>query len=79
MLEVPFDATLTAFFNEYSYTLAQGRNIVNVILVDFRGVDTFGEIGVVMIAGLAILALLRIAPRRSLSKIGTAPGAVDQE
>ena len=67
VLEVPFDRTLTEFFNLYSYSLAQGRNIVNVILVDFRGVDTFGEIGVVMVAGLAILALLRIVPKRSLS------------
>jgi len=70
VLETPFDRTLTEFFNLYSYSIAQGRNIVNVILVDFRGVDTFGEIGVVMVAGLAILALLRIVPKRSL---GSAP------
>jgi multicomponent Na+:H+ antiporter subunit A len=70
ILQTPFDRTLTEFFNLYSYSLAQGRNIVNVILVDFRGVDTFGEIGVVMVAGLAILALLRIVPKRSL---GSAP------
>lgn len=67
VLEVPFDNSLAVFFNEYSYTLAQGRNIVNVILVDFRGVDTFGEIGVVMLAGLAILALLRVVPKRSIA------------
>ena len=36
------------------------RNIVNVIIVDFRGLDTLGEIAVVMIAGLAILALIRM-------------------
>jgi multicomponent Na+:H+ antiporter subunit A len=70
ILQTPFDRTLTEFFNLYSYSIAQGRNIVNVILVDFRGVDTFGEIGVVMVAGLAILALLRIVPKRSL---GSAP------
>ncbi|WP_306118155.1 MULTISPECIES: putative monovalent cation/H+ antiporter subunit A [unclassified Roseitalea] len=64
VLETEFDRTLTDFFNQYSYTIAQGRNVVNVILVDFRGVDTFGEIGVVMIAGLAILALLRVVSRR---------------
>ena len=34
--------------------------MVNVIIVDFRGVDTLGEIGVVMITGLSILALIRI-------------------
>jgi multicomponent Na+:H+ antiporter subunit A len=62
--QAPFDDTLTQFFNTYSYTIAHGRNIVNVILVDFRGVDTFGEIAVVMVAGLAILALIRVRAAR---------------
>ena len=41
---------------------------MNVIIVDFRGIDTLGEIAVVMIAGLAILALIRLraAPRSRL-------------
>ncbi|MCQ0989578.1 putative monovalent cation/H+ antiporter subunit A [Jiella marina] len=56
----PFDPVLSDFFERYSYAIAHGRNIVNVILVDFRGVDTMGEIAVVMITGLAILALIRI-------------------
>ena len=43
-----------------SRALAHGRNIVNVIIVDFRGLDTLGEIAVVMTAGLAILALIRV-------------------
>lgn len=55
-----FDDTLSRFFSDHSYVIAHGRNIVNVILVDFRGLDTLGEIAVVMIAGLAILALIRI-------------------
>lgn len=63
VLQTQFDPTLTNFFNQYSYTIAQGKNIVNVILVDFRGVDTFGEIAVVMVSGLAILALIRVVPR----------------
>ncbi len=33
---------------------------MNVIIVDFRGLDTLGEIAVVMVAGLAILALIRM-------------------
>jgi multicomponent Na+:H+ antiporter subunit A len=57
---VPFDARLSEFFAQYSLPVAHGRNIVNVIIVDFRGLDTLGEIAVVMIAGLAILALLRV-------------------
>ena len=63
--QVPFNDTLTEFFNTYSYVIAHGRNVVNVILVDFRGLDTLGEISVVMIAGLAILALIRIRVPRA--------------
>jgi multicomponent K+:H+ antiporter subunit A len=40
-----------------------GTNVVNVILVDFRGFDTFGEIIVLGIAALAIFALLDTALR----------------
>lgn len=58
------DMRLTEFFNEFSRPVAHGANIVNVILVDFRGTDTLGEIAVVTIAGLAILALLRVRTRR---------------
>lgn len=59
----PFDGRLSEFFAEYSFAIAHGRNIVNVIIVDYRGLDTLGEIGVVMIAGLAILALVRLKPK----------------
>ena len=63
--QLPFDTSLTDFFNANSRVIAHGRNIVNVIIVDFRGLDTLGEIAVVMITGLAILALIRIRkPRR---------------
>ena len=55
-----FDDRLADFFNAYSKVIAHGTNVVNVIIVDYRGVDTLGEIGVVMITGLAILALIRI-------------------
>ncbi len=68
--QVPFDSTLSDFFGTYSYVIAHGRNIVNVIIVDFRGLDTLGEIAVVMITGLAILALVRIRIPRS-------PGATE--
>ena len=40
-----------------------GDNVVNVILVDFRGYDTFGEITVLGIAGLAIFALVEVLLR----------------
>ncbi|UNK56394.1 monovalent cation/H+ antiporter subunit A [Pseudoxanthomonas daejeonensis] len=49
---------------------AYGRNVVNVILVDFRGFDTFGEITVFGIAALIVHALLRrarLAPEKVMS------------
>jgi multicomponent Na+:H+ antiporter subunit A len=54
------DRFVTDFFEANSYIAAHGRNIVNVILVDFRSLDTLGEITVVAIAGLAGYALIRI-------------------
>lgn len=50
---------ISRFFVEHAYKDAGGRNIVNVILVDFRAFDTFGEITVLGIVGLTIFALLR--------------------
>src|SRR5690606_41006927 len=43
---------------ENAYFGGGGTNVVNVILVDFRGFDTYGEIIVLGIAGLAIFALV---------------------
>jgi multicomponent Na+:H+ antiporter subunit A len=61
--QLPFDDALSAFFSAHSRAIAHGRNIVNVIIVDFRGLDTLGEITVVMVAGLAILTLIRMKSR----------------
>ncbi len=63
ILQVPFDSSLSDFFAANSRAIAHGRNIVNVIIVDFRGLDTLGEISVVMVTGLAVLALIRIRTR----------------
>ena len=46
-------------FVEWSYTIAKGKNVVNVILVDFRALDTLGEITVLAIAALGVIALLK--------------------
>ena len=45
---------------------AGGKNVVNVILVDFRGWDTMGEITVLGIAALGVTNLVRMARRRKL-------------
>ena len=42
-----------------------GRNVVNVILVDFRALDTLGEITVVAMAALGVFALIRLRTRRT--------------
>lgn len=62
---VPLDSPLERFFAEKSYVEAQGRNIVNVILVDFRGFDTLGEITVLSVAALGVIALMRLRPRNN--------------
>nr|WP_175582290.1 monovalent cation/H+ antiporter subunit A [Phaeobacter sp. HF9A] len=49
--------SISGFFVENSYKGGGGTNMVNVILVDFRGFDTFGEITVLGIAALVIYAL----------------------
>ena len=59
VLNGTLDTRLSDFFTATSVPIAHGHNIVNVILVDYRGFDTLGEIAVVMGAGMAVLALLR--------------------
>ena len=59
VLGTTLDPRLGDFFNANSGPVAHGHNVVNVILVDFRGLDTLGEISVVMTAGIGILALIR--------------------
>ncbi len=51
--------TLSWFYLQESVPGGGGSNVVNVILVDFRGFDTFGEITVLAIASIVVYALLR--------------------
>jgi len=61
----PFDSFLTDFYNIQSLAVAHGRNVVNIILVDFRAFDTLGEIAVLTFALWAALPLLnKIRERR---------------
>ena len=50
--------SISWFFIQQSLPLGGGSNIVNVILVDFRGFDTFGEITVLGIAAIGALCLM---------------------
>ena len=56
---VSLEPDLAHYFAQVSAPLAHGRNVVNVILVDFRSIDTMGEITVVAVAGVGVYALLR--------------------
>ncbi|MFX0541954.1 monovalent cation/H+ antiporter subunit A [Roseovarius sp. S4756] len=57
LLRDPVAASISEFHLANSYKGGGGTNVVNVILVDFRGFDTFGEIIVLGIAALVIYAL----------------------
>ncbi|KKO49563.1 monovalent cation/H+ antiporter subunit A [Arsukibacterium sp. MJ3] len=57
----PF-TTISDYFMANAKTGGGGSNVVNVILVDFRGFDTFGEIAVLGIASLGIFKLLTRIP-----------------
>lgn len=57
VLTRPYES-IASFFLENSVSGGGGTNVVNVILVDFRGFDTFGEISVLAIAGVGIYGLL---------------------
>jgi multicomponent K+:H+ antiporter subunit A len=52
-------APISDFFIANSKPGGGGTNVVNVILVDFRGFDTLGEIVVLALAGLGIFAMLK--------------------
>jgi multicomponent Na+:H+ antiporter subunit A len=59
-IEMPFHPTISDYFLANAVDGAHGRNIVNVILVDFRAVDTLGEITVLALAGIGGYALLKL-------------------
>jgi multicomponent Na+:H+ antiporter subunit A len=58
-----YHPSLSDFFGQYSYLKAYGKNVVNVILVDFRALDTLGEITVLSAAALGVYALLKLKSR----------------
>lgn len=68
------DTRLSDFFTATSVPIAHGHNIVNVILVDYRGFDTLGEISVLMAAGISIMVLLR-SRRRPVPAAASVPPA----
>jgi multicomponent Na+:H+ antiporter subunit A len=56
----PFFPSLRDYYIANAHELAGARNIVNVIIVDFRGYDTMGEITVLSIAAIALFCLHKL-------------------
>ncbi|MFG6168628.1 hydrogen gas-evolving membrane-bound hydrogenase subunit E, partial [Staphylococcus aureus] len=56
--------SISKFYQEHVYDLAHGKNMVNVILVDFRGMDTLFESSVLGIAGLAVYTMIKLRKKR---------------
>lgn len=66
-IDPPYAPSISDFFSLNAAPAAHGGNIVNVILVDFRGFDTMGEITVLTIAAVGGYALLRATLLRPAS------------
>jgi multicomponent Na+:H+ antiporter subunit A len=73
VLHVPFSNPMGEYYAQNSYVEAEGHNIVNTILVDFRALDTLGEITVLLIAGMGIYAMLRLGRALTPEELGGAP------
>ncbi|HZP88187.1 MAG TPA: monovalent cation/H+ antiporter subunit A [Burkholderiales bacterium] len=71
MVSRPF-ASISDYFVANAVPQGGGRNVVNVILVDFRAFDTYGEITVIAVAALGIAAMLSALnlPRRARDEAG---------
>ena len=67
--DAPAPQSISPFFLEHALPDGGGTNVVNVILVDFRGFDTLGEITVLGAVALTVYALLRRfrPPRESIA------------
>ena len=64
VLSEPVNKDVSNFYADNAYILAKGKNVVNVILVDFRGSDTLIEISVLTVAALGVFSLLKLRLKR---------------
>ena len=64
-VQTPIAARIQDFFLEFSKSRGGGYNVVNVILVDFRGYDTMGEITVLSVVAVSVVALLKTASSKT--------------
>jgi multicomponent Na+:H+ antiporter subunit A len=59
-IDVNLNPAISEYFVDNSALKAYGKNVVNVILVDFRALDTLGEITVLVIAAMGVYSLLNV-------------------
>jgi multicomponent Na+:H+ antiporter subunit A len=59
-IHVQLEPAISGYFAENSWPVAHARNIVNAIIVDFRALDTLGEITVLALAAVGVYALLKL-------------------
>ncbi|MGO3050333.1 Na+/H+ antiporter subunit A [Staphylococcus casei] len=62
--------SIGAFYKAHVYDLAHGTNMVNVILVDFRGTDTLFESSVLGIAGLGVYTMIKLRTKNKATEEG---------
>ena len=77
IVQRPLNLRVSEYLAGASYTEAEGHNIVNVILVDFRALDTMGEITVLAIAAIGVFVLMRM-PRQKKPEMTTEASPEDQ-
>lgn len=58
----PVIREVSEFYAHNAYLKAKGKNVVNVVLVDFRGFDTMVEIIVLAIAAIGVFSMLKLNP-----------------
>lgn len=66
---------ISDYYLTHSVPEAHGRNVVNVILVDFRALDTLGEISVLAIAAIGVYSLLTLRPPKLTGAAADTKGA----
>jgi multicomponent Na+:H+ antiporter subunit A len=64
-IHIEFNQPISSYFLEKSYLEAFGKNVVNVILVDFRSLDTLGEVIVLSIAAMGVAMLFTLKKRQA--------------
>lgn len=64
-LHQPINTEVSKYYADNAYVLAKGKNVVNVILVDFRGFDTMFEIVVLSVAALGVFSLINLRLKSS--------------